>query len=83
VFEITAPQFAMLYKIFSKFKALQKNEALFKIANSVILIKKIVISDYDMFALYLIDDEKKKDRINELLPDFINRTKDLLLRFIS
>jgi hypothetical protein len=36
-----------------------------------------------MFALYLIDDEKKKDRINELLPDFINRTKDLLLRFIS
>jgi GTPase SAR1 family protein len=83
VFEITAPQFAMLYKIFSKFKALQKDEALFKIANSVILIKKIVISDYDMFALYLIDDENKKERINELLPDFINRTKDLLLRFIS
>jgi GTPase SAR1 family protein len=83
VFEITAPQFAMLFKIFSKFKALQKDEALFKIANSVILIRKIAVSDYDMFALYLMDDESKKERINELLPDFINRTKELLLRFIS
>ena len=83
VFEITAPQFAMLYKIFSKFKALQKDEALFKIANSVILIRKIAVSDYDMFALYLMDDESKKERINELLPDFINRTRELLLRYIS
>ena len=83
VFEITAPQFAMLYKIFSKFKALQKDEAIFKIANSVILIRKIAVSDYDMFSLYLMDDESKKERINELLPDFINRTKELLLRYIS
>lgn len=83
VFEITAPQFAMLYKIFSKFKALQKDEALFKIANSVILIRRILVSDYEMFVLYLMDDENKKEKINELLPDFINRTKELLLRYIS
>ena len=83
VFEITAPQFAMLYKIFSKFKALQKDEAIFKIADSVILIRKIEVSDYSMFALYLMDDEKKKERINELLPDFVTRTKELLLRYIS
>ena len=27
--------------------------------------------------------KNKKERINELLPDFISRTKDLLLRYIS
>lgn len=83
IFEITAPQFAMLYKIFSKFKALQKEEAIFKIANSVILLKKTQIADFDMFILFLMDEEGKKERINELIPDFLYRTSDLLLRYIS
>ena len=83
IFEITAPQFAMLYKIFSKFKALHKEEAIFKIANSIILLKKMQIADFEMFILFLLDDESKKIQINELLPDFIYRTSDLLLRYIA
>jgi len=83
IFEITAPQFAILYKIFSKFRALQEDEALFKISNSIILFKKTQISDYPMFILFLMDREEKKDKINLLLPDFLDRTRDLLLRYIS
>ena len=83
IFEITAPQFAILYKIFSKFKALHKDEAIFKIANSVILLKKMEIADFEMFILFLLDDEEKKIKINELLPDFLYRTSDLLLRYIA
>ena len=83
IFEITAPQFAILYKIFSKFKALEKEEAIFKIANSVILIKKTQIADFDMFILFLMDNENKKIQINKFLPDFLYRTSDLLIRYIS
>ena len=83
VFEVSAPQFAVIYKIFSKFKALHKEEAIFKIANSVILLKRMLISDFEMFILFLLDDENKKTEINNLLPDFIYRTSDLLLRYIA
>ena len=83
VFEITAPQFAMLFKIFSKFKALQQEEAIFKVADSIILFKKIQVADNDMFILFLIDSEKRKEKIYSKLPDFLSHTKDLLLRFIA
>ncbi len=83
LFSITAPQFAMLYKIFSKFKALEKEEALFSIANSVILLKKFQIADYEMFLLFLMDESIKKNKIEELLPNFVYRTSDLLLGYIS
>ncbi|MFW9879065.1 MAG: ADP-ribosylation factor-like protein [Candidatus Thorarchaeota archaeon] len=83
VFEVTAPQFAMLYKIFSKFKALQQEEAIFKVANSVILFRKIQTVENDMFILFLIDNEKRKEKINTRLGDFLNQTEDLLLRYIA
>ncbi|MFX1256814.1 MAG: ADP-ribosylation factor-like protein [Promethearchaeota archaeon] len=83
IFEVAAPQFTMLFKIFSKFKALQEDEAIFEIANSVVLLKKVQIADYIMFILFLMKEENKKKRINELLPDFLYRTSDLLLRYIS
>jgi len=83
VFEITAPQFAMLFKIFSKYKEVNKDEAVFKVATSVIFFKRIAISDTDMFLLFLLDEENKKEKINQKLPNFISQTKDLLLRYIS
>ncbi len=83
IFEITAPQFAMLFKIFSKYRAVKKDEAIFKVAKSVIFFKRIRISETDMFLLFLLDDEKKKDQINENLSSFLNQTQDLLLRYIS
>jgi GTPase SAR1 family protein len=83
VFEVTAPQFAMLFKIFSKFKALPEDEAIFKVSESVILFKKIKVADNDMFILFLIDNEKKKDKINAKLPGFLDQTKELLLRYIA
>ncbi|MFX0178753.1 MAG: ADP-ribosylation factor-like protein [Candidatus Hodarchaeota archaeon] len=83
VFEITAPQFAILFKIFSKYKAIKEDEAVFKVANSTILFKKINIYRYEMYLLFLLDDETKKDKINNNLPNFLNRTKDLLIRYIS
>jgi len=83
VFEVTAPQFAMLFKIFSRFKALQQEEAVFKVAESVILFKKIQAADNDMFILFLIDNEKRKEKINTRLTNFLDQTKDLLLRYIS
>ncbi|MHA2326621.1 MAG: ADP-ribosylation factor-like protein, partial [Promethearchaeota archaeon] len=83
VFEVTAPQFAVLFKIFSRFKALQKEEAIFKVADSVILFKKIDVAESSMFILFLIDNEKRKEKINSQLPDFLGQTKDLLLRYIA
>lgn len=82
VFEITAPQFTMLYKIFAKFKALRQEEAVFKIANLIVLLKRIQISDLSLFILFLMDDESKKQKIDALLPDFVNRTEELLVNYI-
>ncbi len=73
----------MLFKIFSRFKALKQEEAIFKVADSVILFKKIQVAENDMFILFLIDNEKRKEKINTKLVDFLDQTKDLLLRYIS
>jgi len=83
VFEVTAPQFAVLHKIFSKFRTLEQDEAIFQIAESVILLKKVMISEQAMFILFLMDKEEKREKVNELLPDFLKKTSDLLLRYIS
>ncbi|MHA1986642.1 MAG: ADP-ribosylation factor-like protein [Promethearchaeota archaeon] len=83
VFEVTAPQFAMLFKIFSRFKALQEEEAIFKVSDSIILFKRIKVAEENMFVLFLIDNEKKKEKINEKLPNFLDQTKELLLRYIG
>ena len=83
LFEISAPQFTMLFKIFTKFKALQKDEAVFKVANSIILFKRIKIEENTMFLLFLIDNEKKKKIIYKELSEFLNQTNDLLLRYIA
>ena len=83
VFELTGPQFAILFNIFSKYRTIPQNEALFKVANSIIVVKKIKIADFDMFILFLIDDEKKKEIINQNLPALLRNAHDLLLRYIS
>ncbi|MFX0018326.1 MAG: ADP-ribosylation factor-like protein [Promethearchaeota archaeon] len=83
VFEISAPQFALLFKIFSKYKAIKEDEAVFKVADSTILFKKINIYRYEMYLLFLLDEEIKKDKVNDSLPNFLNRTKDLIIRYIA
>jgi GTPase SAR1 family protein len=83
VFELTGPQFAILFKIFSKYRTIPQNEAIFQVANSIIVVKNVKIADFDMFILFLIDDEKKKDLINQYLPELLNNTHNLLLRYIS
>jgi len=82
-FEISAPQFAIIFKIFVRFKALKQDEAIFKVADSIILFKRIQIGDDYMFILFLIDDENKKSMIHAKLSKFLDLTKDLLLRYIS
>jgi hypothetical protein len=84
-FEVSAPQLAVIYKIFSKFKALQKDEAVFKAGDSVILLKKIHIADLmtNLFILFLMDKEKNKKIINKRINGFLTQTKDLLLRYIT
>ncbi len=83
VFEVTAPQFAMLFKIFSRFKALKEEEAIFKVSDSVILFKRIKVVEENMFILFLVDNEKRKEKINIKLPVFLEQTKELLLRYIA
>jgi len=83
VFEVVAPQFTMLLKIFSEFKATEKDEAIFKVSDSVILFKKIQVLNYSMYVLFLLDEENKKEQINQNLQEFLNRTQDLLIRYIS
>ena len=83
VFEVSAPQFAILFKIFAKFKALKQDEAVFKVVNSVIMFKRIQIEKNNMFFLFLVDNETKKDIINNELQSFLNYTQDLLLRYIA
>lgn len=81
-FEITAPQFAMIFKIFSKFKALNKNQAVFSLSNSFILIKSFQFLNKSAFILFLIDDLDKKQKINDVLPDFLDKIKQLLSSYI-
>ena len=83
VFELTGPQFAILFKIFSKYRTIPQNEAVFKVANSVILVRKVKISNFEMFILLLMDDESKKENVNLKLPNFLEITGDLLLTYIS
>jgi len=83
VFELTGPQFAILFKIFSKYRTIPQNEALFKVANSIIVVKKVQIADFNMFFLFLIDDEKKNELINQNLPELLQNAHDLLLRYIA
>ncbi|MBN1216089.1 MAG: 50S ribosome-binding GTPase [Candidatus Lokiarchaeota archaeon] len=82
VFEITAPQFTMLYKIFYKFKALQKNEAIFKLANSNVIVKQLNISETILFILVLLDNNNNKKEIENCLLEFTERIKDLLIHFV-
>ena len=83
VFEAVAPQFTILLKIFHKFKTSEKEEAIFRVSDSIILLKRLEIVNYELYILFLIDKEGKKDIINQNLQDFLNRTQDLLLRYIS
>ncbi|MFX1379532.1 MAG: ADP-ribosylation factor-like protein [Promethearchaeota archaeon] len=83
VFEVSAPQFAVLFKIFAKFKALKQDEAVFKVANSIIIFQRIQLEDNIMFFLFLVDNENKKEKIKKELSNFINYTQDLLLRYIA
>ena len=83
VFEVVAPQFTMLFKIFSNFKATEKDEATFTVSDSIILFKKILVLNYDMYILFLLDDESKKESINQHVKEFLDRTQDLLIRYIS
>ena len=83
VFELTAPQFTMLFKIFSKYRINPQNEATFKVSNSVIIIKRVKIADFFIFILLLVDDEQRKEKINENLPNFLETTQNLLLRYIA
>ena len=83
VFEVVAPQFTTLLKIFYKFKSSEKEEAIFTVSDSIILIKRLEIVNYELYILFLIDNESKKEIINQNLQDFLNRTQDLLLRYIS
>jgi GTPase SAR1 family protein len=83
VFEVSAPQFAVLFKIFSRFKALKQDEAIFKVANSIIIFQRIQIEENTMFFLFLVDDESKKEKIKKELSGFLNYSQDLLLRYIS
>ncbi|MBY9014806.1 MAG: 50S ribosome-binding GTPase [Candidatus Lokiarchaeota archaeon] len=83
VFEVVAPQFTTLFKIFYKFKTSEKEEAIFRVSDSVILLKRVKIVNYELYILFLINNESKKDIINQNLQDFLNRTQDLLLRYIS
>ena len=83
VFEVVAPQFTTLFKIFYKFKLSEKEEAIFRVSNSIILLKRVEIVNYELYILFLIDNENKKDVINQNLQDFLNRTQDLLLRYIA
>ncbi|MFX0073880.1 MAG: ADP-ribosylation factor-like protein [Candidatus Hermodarchaeota archaeon] len=83
VFEVVAPQFTMLFKIFSSFKATEKDEAIFKVSDSIIFFKKLKVLNYEMYVLFLLDKEDKKEKINQNIKDFLTRTQDLLIRYIS
>ncbi len=83
IFEVTAPQFLLLYKIFSKFKKLKEEEAVFKVSNTIILLKRSKVSDYELFFLFLLKDENEKEKIRKNIPIFLENTSDLLLRYIS
>ena len=36
-----------------------------------------------MFVLFLMQSEEDKEKVNLKLPDFLNLTQDLILRYIS
>jgi len=56
---------------------------IFKISDSVVLFKRIIVAEFEMFVLFLMQSEEDKEKVNLKLPDFLNLTQDLILRYIS
>jgi GTPase SAR1 family protein len=83
IFELSAPEFTRLFKIFSRYKSGGVNEAIFNVSNSVIYFKKIMITESIMYLLFLLENEKSKMEINERLPNFLESTEDLVIRYLS
>lgn len=83
VLEFTAPEFAFIWKIFSKFKTLKKDDAVFKIADFIIYIRGIQIADSPMFLMCLLDDEDNIQKIKENLPQFLDKTTNLLIKYMN
>lgn len=84
VFEILAPQITNLYKIFERFRETDINEAIYKISpDDIIIIKKTIIENNPMFFLFFVDNEEKNKKIDEFLPLLLEKTQDLIIRYIS
>ncbi|MFX1237222.1 MAG: hypothetical protein ACFE8P_05815, partial [Promethearchaeota archaeon] len=83
VFEVTAPQFTNLFKIFEEFKSIKEKEAIFKIADAIVLFKRVIVDNQEIFLLFLIDDESSKEQIKQSLPEFLSRNSTLISRYIS
>lgn len=83
IFELSAPEFTRLFKIFSRYKSGGVNEAIFNVSNSVIYFKKIMLTESIMYLLFLLEDENSKSEIIKKLPNFIENTQDLVIRYIS
>ena len=83
IFELSAPEFTRLFKIFSRYKSSEVNEAVFNVSDSIIFLKKAQMKDSIMYLLFLIESEDKIEKINSKFPKFIETTQDLIIRYIS
>ncbi|MFO8020047.1 MAG: ADP-ribosylation factor-like protein [Promethearchaeia archaeon] len=85
VFQLTAPQFTKLYELYSNFKDSYNKESIFKISpsNLIIIKKRHIENNLTIFLLFLIDDEEIIEKIYKNLDNFLERTQDLLIRYIA
>jgi hypothetical protein len=83
IFELSAPEFTRLFKIFSRYKSSEVKEAVFNVSDSIIFLKKAQMKEFIMYLLFLIESEDKIEIINSKFPKFIETTQDLIIRYIS
>jgi GTPase SAR1 family protein len=79
VSEISAPHFQTLFRTFSDFKLLKKNNAIWHFEDEAILFYKWVIGTVPLYLLVLLDDRPDIiAHIEKILPDFADRAKPLM-----
>ena len=85
IFEMSAPHFQNLYKIFKEFKLLKQD---FIISSGItdeskkVVFKKIIVEKYNLFLLLLVQKSIEIQKIEKNLPEFSKNLIDLIHTYI-
>jgi Ras-related GTP-binding protein A/B len=83
VSEMSAPYFQSLFKTFSEFQLLKRNNAIWRMDEDLIVFYNISINNNSLYLLCMMKDrENVLSKFEESLPEFVERTKPLIETYL-